>query len=239
MRLQMASENERLLSFLKENKITQDEYKLLSKALDKPSGIRFVLSLLINPYQKIAGLWAFIIGIAIILVISCLGSIAKIYFPGLLGILNASMIKNPNMGTDFLFLLYQNAVIWGVLTALFILTAKFLQQKGVRIIDFMGTVALSRFPYLILTGFLALMRTVNPRFMDVGMEQGLQLKPSILAVIFSSVVIICAVWHIVTYLYALKESSGLSGKKLWISFIACILIGEIIANFITMMPVSN
>ncbi|MBN9289036.1 MAG: hypothetical protein BGO43_01675 [Gammaproteobacteria bacterium 39-13] len=235
----MASENERLATLLKENKITQDEYKLLYKALEKPSSVRFVLTLLINPYQKIAGLWAFVIGIGIILIISYLGSIAKIYFPGLLGILNASMIKSPKMGTDFLFLLYQNTVIWAVLTGLFILAAKFLQQKGVRIIDFMGTVALSRFPYLILTGFLALMRTVNPRFMDVGMEQGLQLKPSILAVIFSSVVIICAVWHIVTYLYALKESSGLSGKKLWISFIACILIGEIIANFITMMLVSN
>jgi hypothetical protein len=74
--------------------------------------------------------------------------------------------------------------------------------------------------------------------MDVGMENGIALQPTVLAIIFSFVVITCATWHIVTYLYALKESSGLSGKKLWISFIACILIGEIITNFITMMPVS-
>ncbi|MGD9591237.1 MAG: hypothetical protein AB7V32_01800 [Candidatus Berkiella sp.] len=235
----MITENDRLLSLLKENKITQDEYKLLSKALDKPSNLRVFLSLLINPYQKIAGLWAFLLGIGIIIAISYLGTIGKIYFPGLLGILNASMIKNPKISTDFMFLLFQNTVIWAVLTGLFIITAKILALKGVRIIDFMGTVALSRFPYLILTGFLAIMRTVNPRFMDVGMEQGLQLKPSMLAILFSSVVIICAIWHIATYLYALKESSGLSGKKLWISFIACILIGEIMTNFITMMPVSN
>ncbi|MBS0287554.1 MAG: hypothetical protein JSR17_09670 [Proteobacteria bacterium] len=234
----MPSENERLLTLLKDNKITQDEYKLLSKALVQNTGAKYVFSLLINPFQKIAGVRALGLGIGIIVAISYLGSIAKIYFPGLLGILNSSMIKNPNIGTDFLFLLYQNAVIWLVLTLLFIMAAKICQQKSVRIIDFMGTVALSRFPYLILTAFLAMMRVQNPRFMDVGMENGLQLKPSLLAITFSSVVIICAVWHIVTYLYALKESSGLSGKKLWLSFIASILIGEIVTNFITMMPVS-
>jgi hypothetical protein len=235
----MTSENDRLVSLLKDKKITQDEFKLLSKALVQNTGARLFFSLLINPYQKIAGVAALILGVGIILIISYLGSIAKIYFPGLLGILNSSMMKNPSIGTNFLFLLYQNAVIWLVLTLLFIVAAKICQQKSIRIIDFMGTVALSRFPYLLLTGFLALMRVENPRFMDVGMENGLQLKPSLLAISFSSVVIICAVWHVVTYLYALKESSGLSGKKLWISFIACILIGEIITNFITMMPVSN
>lgn len=234
----MTSENERLLTLLKDNKITQDEYKLLSKALVKPSSSRLFFSLFINPYQKIAGFWALAIGLGVILCISYLGSIAKIYFPGLLGILNSSMIKNPKVGTEFIFVLYQNMVIWFVLTALFIIAAKIFQQKRVRMIDFMGTVALSRFPYLILTGFLATMRIVNPRFMDVGMENGLALQPTVLAIIFSFVVITCATWHIVTYLYALKESSGLSGKKLWISFIACILIGEIITNFITMMPVS-
>lgn len=234
----MTSEQDRLLTLLKDNKITQDEYKLLSKALINKTAPRFVFSLLINPYQKIAGMWALILGIGIILSISYLGSIAKIYFPGLLGILNASMIKNPNIETAFLFLLYQNAVIWLVLTLLFIVSAKICQQKSVRIIDFMGTVAFSRFPYLLLTAFLAIMRVMNPKFMDVRMENGLQLKPSLLAITFSSVVIICAVWHIVTYLNALKESSGLSGKKLWISFIACILMGEIITNFITMTPVS-
>lgn len=234
----MTSENERLLTLLKDKKITQDEYKLLSKALVPNTGVKLFFSLLINPYQKIAGISALGVGVGIILIISYFGAMAKIYFPGLLGILNSSMMKNPAIGTDFLFLLYQNAVIWLVLTLLFIIAAKICQQKSIRIIDFMGTVALSRFPYLLLTGFLAMMRVVDPRFMDVGMENGLQLKPSLLAITFSSVVIICAVWHIVTYFYALKESSGLSGKKLWLSFIACILVGEIVSNFITMLPVS-
>lgn len=232
----MTSENERLQALLKDKKITPEEYKLLSKAFVTPSTAKF-FSLFINPYQKIAGVWALIFGAGIILCISYLGSIAKIYFPGLLGILNSSMMKSPAIGTHFLFLLYQNAVIWLVLTLLFIISAKIWQQKSIRLIDFMGTVAFSRFPYLLLTGFLAMMRVVNPRFMDVGMENGFQLKPSLLAITFSSVVIMCAVWHIITYFNALKESSGLSGKRLWVSFIACILIGEIVTNFITMMPV--
>lgn len=237
MRILMTSEHDRLLALLKDNKITQNEYALLSKAIAKPTTLRFFCSLLINPYQKIAGAWSLILGAGIILGISYLGSIAKIYFVGLLGILNVSMVKNPNIGADFLFLLYQNAVIWLVLTLLFIAASKICKQKSIRIIDFMGTVAFSRFPYLLLTGFLAIVRIMHPRFMDVGMENGLQLQPSLLAVAFSSVVFICAAWHIITYLNALKESSGLSGKKLWISFIVCILLGEIITNFVTMMPV--
>ena len=235
----MTKENERLDTLLRDKKITQDEYKLLSKALVKKTGLKLFFSLMINPYQKVAGSVALGLGAGVIVLISYLGSIAKIYFPGLLGILNSSIIKNPSIGTDFHFLLFQNGVIWLVLTILYIVVAKICQQKSVRIIDFMGTIALSRFPYLLLTGFLAIMRIVDPRFVDVGMENGLQLKLSLLALLFSSVVIVCAVWHIATYFFALKESSGLSGKKLWISFIACILIGEIVTNFITMMPVSS
>ena len=51
--------------------------------------------------------------------------------------------------------------------------------------------------------------------------------------------IMAAIWQIITYFYALKESSGLSGKKLSISFIAAILLGEMITSTLTMLIVNT
>jgi hypothetical protein len=234
----MASEEERLKALLKDNKISQEEYVLLTKALAKPTLGRKLFSWLTNPYQKVAGFKALGIGGLIIVVISYFGSIAQVYFSGLLGILNASIIKNQKIGTDFVFLLYQNIMIWLVMSLLYCLAIRIYQKKNVRMIDVLGTVALSRYPYLLLTAFVATIRTLNPSFMNISLESGLALDLSLLSICFSSVVILCVIWHIATYFYALKESSGLNGRQLWISFIVSMLVGEVLCNFITMLPVS-
>lgn len=234
----MTSEIDRLQALLKDKKITQEEYQLLAKAMVKPTFSKKCFSLLINPYQKIAGLKALLIGSIIIIAISYLASIAKIYFSGLLGVLNASILQNPKIGAVFPFLLFQNIVILFVLTILYSLAVKIYQKKNVRIIDILGTAALSRYPYLLLTTFLAILRVQNPAFMNVSLESGLRIELTGLSILFSCMVIFCVIWHIATYFYALKESSGLMGKQLWISFIASMLIGEVICNFITMLPVS-
>jgi hypothetical protein len=76
---------------------------------------------------------------------------------------------------------------------------------------------------------------INPSFMEVDIENGLNFDPSIMTSIFGFIVILCFIWEIATYFYALKESSGLIGKKLWGSFIASIIIGESIATPLTMI----
>ena len=121
------------------------------------------------------------------------------------------------------------------MTLLFIVFAKIFQQKRLRIVDFFGTTALSRFPFLILMIFLAIVRVVNPSIMDIDLTKGLQLHPSIFMSLFGVIVILCFIWEIVTYFYALSESSGLTGKKLWISFIAALILGEAISSPLTMI----
>lgn len=231
----MSKENERLINMLKENKISEEDYKLLSAAIDKKSSrASLIFSVLTNPFQKVAGLYALISGLAVIFCMSYLGVVAKCYSVGVIGSLNASVIKS-HIQPTFSLLLYQNLIVWLVLTLLFICFAKILQQKRLRLIDFFGTVALSRFPYLIMMIILAITRVTHQSFLDIDITKGLQLHPSIFMSLFSAAIILCFIWEVVMYFYALKESSGLTGKKLWISFIVALILGEVITSPLTMI----
>ncbi len=231
----MKNEKERLLCMLKENKITEHDYKILSAALDKKtSRISAFFSLLVNPFQKIAGLKALLLGMGVMIAMSFLGVLAKVYFPGPLSCLNAVVIKNPKMQINFFLLLYQNMISWLVLTVLFITAAKLFQQKRMRAIDFFGTVALSRIPFLVLTAMISIIQIVNPDFMNIDITKGIPIHASFVMNVFSLVIVFCCAWQIATYFYALKESSGLVGKKLWLSFIVAIILGEVLSSSVTM-----
>lgn len=232
----MRNEHKRLLDLFKNKKITEDEYKLLSKAIS-PSFSSKTVFLLLNPFRKIAGFWALVLGLVIILTTSYLGTIAQVYFSSVLSVFNASVVKNAKIGTVFSFLLYQNVIILIVLSSILYISARLLKQKQVRLIDFIGTIALSRFPYLFFTFFLAITRVLNPQILNVNLEEGLQFNLSLPTILLSAIGIVCVVWQIITYFYAFKESSGLSGKKLWTSFVTCLLIAELFCSFILMLPV--
>lgn len=234
MRQNMNKDKEHLMSMLRENKISQDDYNLLLGALNKKSFFDKVSSLfLINPFQKIAGFNALILGMVVMIFMSYFGVIAKVYFPGVLSVLNASAVVNQKIENNFFLLAYQNLVAWLVLAGMFMMAAKIFQQKRVRIVDFLGTVALARFPLLILTLFMSIIRVVNPGFLAIDLSKGIPLHPSIAMSVFSAIAICLFIWQVATYFYALKESSGLIGKKLWLSFIVSLILGECIASPLT------
>lgn len=232
----MTHEKDRLLHMFNEKKISEKEYKLLASAIDqKPSLLNRVFSLMMNPFQKVAGFSALSVGLAIMILMSAVGVIAKVYFVGILGCLNASAVTNPKYQLNFMVLLYQNLICWIVLSLLFIIAAKLFQQKRLRIIDFFGTVALSRYPYLVIAIIISFIRLSHSTLLDVELKKGMQFEFSWSVTLFGAALIIAVVWQIITYFYALKESSGLSGKKLWISFIAALVLGETITNVLTML----
>lgn len=216
---------------LMENKITVDDYNLLLAALNKKSLVeRFASSILINPFQKIAGFYALILGMCVLIIMSYVGVIAKVYFPGVLTLLNGSVVANQQLAINFFLLAYQNLVACLVLAGLFMSAAKIFQQKRVRMIDFFGTVALARFPLLILTLCMAIIRVVNPEFLALDLSKGIPLHPSLVMSVLSGITICLFIWQIAAYFYALKVSSGLIGKRLWFSFIVSLILGECIAS---------
>ncbi len=83
----MKTDLEKLANLLSKGKISENEYKLLSTALEnKNSKIQSILSIAINPFQKIAGISALIIGVMIILATSYLGILANVHFPGIIDV---------------------------------------------------------------------------------------------------------------------------------------------------------
>lgn len=226
----MKKDLEKLTDLFKNGKISEDDFKLLSAALvNRNSRIPSIFAIAINPFQRIAGASALIIGLMIIVIMSYLGVIAKVYFPGIIDVLNSVVVKNPQIPLSFQLLLYQNLVCWLILSILFFIGSKVFQPKKIRIIDFLGTVALARYPFLLVTAFISIIQIINPNFMNIDITKGIQSQMSFGMILFSLLVISFAIWQITTYFFALKVSSGLIGKKLWITFVVALILGEAIS----------
>lgn len=228
-------ERNRLLTMLSEHKINEHDFKILYEALNKKaSRVYGIFTFAMNPFQKIAGLPALGLGFIVILLLSFLGTIAKVYFPGIFSCLNAYVVKNASTPLSFQILLFQNLISWGILSALFIISSFAFKQKRLRIVDFLGTTALARFPFLFLTGYIAIIQKVDPNFMAIDLEKGLEFHFTLPMILFMIVVLLSFSWQAITYFFAFKESSGLISKKLWIGFIASVVLGELISNVATM-----
>jgi hypothetical protein len=164
---------------------------------------------------------------------SYLGTIAKVYFPGVIDCSNTALW--PKINFSFLVLIYQNLISWLVITAVFIAITKILRQKRTRIIDFFGTTAFARYPYLLLVGIISIIRLFDPNNGNlIAIATGKTSIHPIMESVFSMIALLFALWQIVTYFFAFKESSGLIGKKLWLGFFVAMVSAEAISSLLTM-----
>lgn len=227
----MNKEQERLLAMRRENRLSEQDYQMLTEALNKKSlCTELENSLLFNPFRKIAGFKALFLGFILIVIMSFIGVYADIYYDGTFGFFIASGIKTETH-PNFLLLLYQNVIACLPISILFILAALFFRQKNIRFIDFFGTVILARFPMAFSVLGILLEMKLKPEFFN--MSQKPELHFSMLSSLINLLMFGCLAWHIATCFAALKESSGLQGKKLWLSFIVSALLSEIITINLT------
>jgi hypothetical protein len=225
----MKKELARLANMLRDHKISVEDYQLLTEALNKKSVFDSIENnMLINPFQKIGGLKALSWGIVLMLLMSLLGAHANIFYDGVLGYLMPIGIKT-KLTPNFYLLLYQNSIACLTVTLMYFISAKILKAKQIRFIDFIGMVMLSRYPILISVAFTYLEDLVRPDLLQFDPSQGFELKFSLFGVMSAMIFMFCSMWQIATYFFALKESSGLTGRKLWLSFILTMSLGEVIA----------
>lgn len=229
----MNKEEEKLLAMLKDNKISVSDYQMLIAALNKKSFCTQIEnSWLVNPFQIIAGYKALLLGFVVIVTMSLIGTYADVYFDGVLGfIMPYNLIA---MKPNFLLLLYQNIIAWLVLSLTFYFMALFLRQKNIRVIDFLGTVLLARFPILISLLFTAFQKYWSPDlFKAEDLSKGIELHLNFADALGWLVMMGSHAWILMTYLFAFKESSGAEGRKLWIGYITSIVVGNILAMILT------
>ena len=225
----MKKELERLANMLHEHKISVEDYQLLTEALNKKSTFDSIeKNMWVNPFQKIGEYKAVGWGIALMLMMSVLGTYANVFYDGVLGYLVPTGIKT-KLTPNFYLLLYQNSIACLTVALMYFFLAKIFKAKQIRLIDFIGMVMLSRYPILISVAFTYLEALVRPDLFQFVPSEGFELRFSIFGAISAMIFMFCTIWQIATYFFALKESSGLTGKKLWISFILTMGLGEIIA----------
>lgn len=225
----MKKELARLANMLREQKISAEDYQLLTDALNKKSMFDSIEnSMLINPFQKIGGWKALALGLVFMLIMSLIGVYANIFYEGFLGYLSPIGIKT-KLTPNFFLLLYQNIIVCLILMTLYFFAAKLLKAKGIRLVDFIGAVTLSRYPLLISVTFNYLENLLRPDLLYFNPSQGFELRFSLFSMISAMIFMFCAMWQIVTYFFAFKESSGLTDKRLWISFILIMTFGDVIA----------
>lgn len=223
-----------LLTMLNDNKISEQEYQMLIAALNKKSFCTQIEnSLLVNPFQKIAGIKALLLGIPVLMALSIMGVYAEVYFDSVLWVFDSSNITLKEMKPNFLLLLYQNGMAWLTLSFVFIGISKILRLKSLRIIDFLGTTALARFPMLLPLTVTSLEHYLTPEYFKIDASKSFEFHFSFLGSINELVFLVSFAWVLMTYLFAFKESSGAEGKKLWFGYVTAMLLGNSMAGILT------
>lgn len=182
---------------------------------------------LVNPFDKIAGWQSVGIGLLVLCAVVLIGFSSNTY---LIGLFNAEVVTDASLLNAFVF----QFVSWIYLTlALYIVGV--VCAKGVRFQDVLGTVAIARYPYLLMApiGFI-----VDKVTLDTFIAAALNNKPYDMDVLMrllaiATVSIIVLVWYIVLLYNAFKVSTGVKGKKgIWL-FILALISSEIIVRMLS------
>ncbi|MDR1756510.1 MAG: hypothetical protein LBR65_06085 [Culturomica sp.] len=174
---------------------------------------------LFNPFVRIAGYKAFLIGIVFLLLTAVVGNINQIYFPGILSTKSIPCLQLYHA------LIFQ-AIAVSVAVLIFYLLG-LLFAKKVRFQDILGTVTLSRYPCLISAALGFLAQKDMAQLMEMLRSGNIAFTLSLRFWVFTLIAMLVCVWSLVLLYKAFKISTGLKqGVKLTWLFIAGVLLTE-------------
>ncbi|MDI1233093.1 MAG: hypothetical protein PSX81_02295 [bacterium] len=186
--------------------------------------------LLFNPFIKIAGAKALLLGLVLIIIGSVFASLFNARFDGLIDL-------HFYKGVNVFQALFDQIIGLIVVAFVFFITALILGSKP-RLVDLVGTFAYSRLPYVFapllnITGvfltFSNALQSIDPANPVLPLSSS-QLVSFVFLTILS---IVLVVWLVTLYFKAWKTCSNLKGNKLVLSFIAGLLIAEILTVYLT------
>ncbi len=184
-------------------------------------------NLMFNPFVRIAGYKAFLIGAIFLLLTAIVGNSNHIYF---IGIVSVKSI----FGLQLHDALMLQAIAIGVAVPVFYLIG-LLAAKGVRFQDMLGTVTLSRFPCLISAAFGFLVKKEHEtQLMEMLLSGKIDFTATLGFWVFILIAISGSIWSIALLYKAFKISTGIKqSAKLTGLFIAGILLTECTAFVLT------
>jgi hypothetical protein len=182
---------------------------------------KYIFSLMLNPFTRIAGWQAFGIGLVFVLITGITGTFSNVAFDG---VIDMHLVQKLTVAQSFQFLTIDLISVVAIMT----LTG-FIISKGFRIIDILGTLTLSRAPLIIfaIAGFF----TISPDKNEI-LKNPYIIFQSVSFIIVSILSIPVLIWNIILMFNALKISCGIKGNKLGIAFTIAILVSEIISKIL-------
>lgn len=169
--------------------------------------------LLTNPFERIAGLTAFLIGFMGVVLIALVAYVSGTHFVGLF---NLHFAKD----APFWVFAIEQFLSWGALVFIAYPVAAVLSKSKIRLIDFMGTFLLARLPLI----FAPILR-LFPYFRSFDIF-------SVEMFVIVGVYLFTLIWVIALLYNAYKISSNLKGNRLIFSFILSLVSAEIVVFLI-------
>lgn len=191
---------------------------------------------LLNPFVKLAGTKALLIGLGMILMVGIVGTISPSHFDGVLDLHYAELGKRS--WTKLISIsITENVINLFTLGIIFSISAFLLVGTRFRVIDIFGTMAYARFPlYLVsLVNIGGFYGAVSTKLATVTPNSGFpDLDASSLIILLTGILLLIPgiVWFIFLMYKAYTISSGLKGAKGTVSFIIALLLAEVVSKFI-------
>ncbi|HMJ65058.1 MAG TPA: hypothetical protein VK615_06885 [Candidatus Binatia bacterium] len=187
------------------------------------------ITLLFNPFVYIAGGKALALGLLTILVASLLGSLSTTHFDGVLD-------THTGRAAPLWFFLVEGVIAWLCLSLVLLILGRIISQTSFRSIDLLGTQALARWP-TIFSALVCLPPAVR-RFSNQLLEQikrGGEFHINVAdAAVFAVVllaIIVFTCWMVALMYKSFSISCNVKGGKAIGTFIAGLLIAEILSLF--------
>lgn len=180
--------------------------------------------LFLNPFEKIAGWQAFLVGSVFVLLSAI---VSKFSYVALDGVLDIHLVKELTFEKS---LMMQLLSIISLFVVMFV--AGLLFSKRFRWIDILGTMTFSKIPFFIAT--LAGLFVHIPEASQL-MKNPFVILEDISFLLFLLLTVFVVIWSIVLMVQALKVSCNLKGEKLAIAFTVSIIVAEIISKILIIL----
>lgn len=187
------------------------------------------LKFLYNPFEKIAGWQAFAVGIVIVIISVLIACDSNQYFEG---VFNIRLIQDANLQMAFI---YQSVSL--ILMVLLFYCSGLIFSKGVRFQDVLGTVTLSRTPYIIpaffgyIFNYDEMQQFTSSLFSNLLSNDFQNIMGNLsLLMLIALVLILVLIWYVILLWNAFRVSTDIKGGKGVLIFIAVIILSEILFN---------
>ncbi len=185
---------------------------------------------LFNPFRFIAGYKALLLGLAIILISTLVGSRNNVHFDGVLDV-------HLGLESPMWFYFAEGIINWMALAIPLFFFGLIVSPSSFRLIDVFGTQALARWPSLITA--LVMLPGANQRFGEYLMHKFTQTTPAVTvnpadAIVFVLAVIVAVVmviWMVALMYRAYAVSCNIKSAKAIITFIASLIGAEVLSKF--------